>query len=60
MVMKCVEGTRTEGEGAQEYTQTLDGPHNYCILLFSYIFLQTTFFEVGQGNGKIYIKKHES
>jgi len=54
--MKCVEGTRTQGGGAQEYTQTLDGPLNYCILLFSYIFYKPHLFEAGKGNGRILIK----
>lgn len=53
MVLKCVEGTRTQEGGAQEYTQTLDAPLNYCILLFSYIFNKRHVLEAGQWNGKI-------
>lgn len=51
MVMKCMEGTRTQGGGGQEYTQTLDRLLNYFILLFPYIFYKPHVFEAIQDKG---------
>jgi len=40
LVMKCMEGTRTQGGGGQEHTQTIDRQLISFLLLFSYILKQ--------------------